>query len=475
MKISSGTVDQYIYFVAVDSTDLKTRETGLTTFTVYRSRNGAAAAVMTTPTVNETDATNMPGVYELLLDEDMTIGASNDDEEMAFHITQAAMAPVTRTINLYRSKITGGNTLDVTATGAAGIDWGNVENKTTANDLSGTDIQLVDTVTTYTGNTLQTIDAATLNDVAATDIVSNGAITTLTGSVVSVDLCDLTTLTTTTTTNTDMVTEPPTVTQMWDTDISALVTANGGALLLKDVPSTIEFNNRTILSTDYFDPAIDAVANVTLVATTTTNTDMRGTDSAALATSLATVDTNVDTLITNQGDWATAVGFATPTNITAATGIVLSGVTHTGAVIPTVTLTDTVTTYTGNTKQTADNDVRLAANNTLLLDIPTVSEFEARTPTAAELAYIVGNAALGVPVTFASGTTTTGVFTASTGVDGTTPDATDDHYNGRLLVFTDGTLINQVTDITDYVGSTRTVTITAITSAVGASTTARLI
>jgi hypothetical protein len=38
--------------------------------------------------------------------------------------------------------------LDVTATGAAGIDWGNVENKTTANDLSGTDIQLCDTVTT---------------------------------------------------------------------------------------------------------------------------------------------------------------------------------------------------------------------------------------------------------------------------------------------------------------------------------------
>lgn len=38
--------------------------------------------------------------------------------------------------------------LDVTATGAAGIDWGNVENPTTAVDLSGTDIQLCDTVTT---------------------------------------------------------------------------------------------------------------------------------------------------------------------------------------------------------------------------------------------------------------------------------------------------------------------------------------
>lgn len=45
---------------------------------------------------------------------------------------------------------TAGRTLDVTATGAAGIDWGNVENQSTAVDLSGTDIQLCDTVTTNT-------------------------------------------------------------------------------------------------------------------------------------------------------------------------------------------------------------------------------------------------------------------------------------------------------------------------------------
>ena len=147
MRVPSGVTDQYIYFVGVDATDLKTRETGLTGFTVYRSRNGAAAAAFTTPTVNETDVTNMPGVYELLLDEDMTIGSGNDSEEMVFHITATGMAPVTRTVELYRPKITVGNTLDVTATGAAGIDWGNIENKTTANDLSGTDIQLVDTCT----------------------------------------------------------------------------------------------------------------------------------------------------------------------------------------------------------------------------------------------------------------------------------------------------------------------------------------
>lgn len=46
---------------------------------------------------------------------------------------------------------------------------------------------------------------------------------------------------------------------------------------------------------------------------------------------------------------------ASPTNITAATGVVLSGVTHTGAVIP------TVTTLTGHTAQTGDSFARLGA------------------------------------------------------------------------------------------------------------------
>lgn len=49
--------------------------------------------------------------------------------------------------------------LDVTATGAAGIDLANVENPTTALNLSGTTINLVNTLTTYTGNTPQTGDA----------------------------------------------------------------------------------------------------------------------------------------------------------------------------------------------------------------------------------------------------------------------------------------------------------------------------
>lgn len=118
MRIATGVTDQVIYFVAVDSTDLKTRETGLSTFTVYRDRNGAGAAAMTTPTVAEVDGSNMPGVYKLLLDEDMTIGSGNNTEAMVFHITQASMAPVTLEIELFRPPVTAGETLTV-GTGVA--------------------------------------------------------------------------------------------------------------------------------------------------------------------------------------------------------------------------------------------------------------------------------------------------------------------------------------------------------------------
>ena len=117
MRIPSGTTDQYIYFVAVDSTDLKSRETGLTGFTVYWSRNGGAATQDASVTVNEVDATNMPGVYEYLVTEGTTIDAGDDSQEYVLHITHASMAPVTRVIEIYRPKITVGNTLGVAADG----------------------------------------------------------------------------------------------------------------------------------------------------------------------------------------------------------------------------------------------------------------------------------------------------------------------------------------------------------------------
>ncbi len=134
-RFTTGTTDQYIYFVAVDSTDLKTRETGLSSFTVYRARNGAAAAAYTTPTIAEVSSANMPGVYSLLLDEDMTIGSGNNSEEVVLHITQASMAPVTVVFELYRPTATEGGTLTI----SGGIAQANVAQWT------GTAVAAVDT------------------------------------------------------------------------------------------------------------------------------------------------------------------------------------------------------------------------------------------------------------------------------------------------------------------------------------------
>lgn len=44
-------------------------------------------------------------------------------------------------------------------------------------------------------------------------------------------------------------------------------------------------------------------------------------------------------------------------------------------------------------------------------------------------------------------------------------EATDDHYNGRIIIWTSGVLINQATDITDYNGTTKMLTYTAVTEA----------
>jgi hypothetical protein len=154
MRIPSGVTDQYIYFVAVDSTDLKTRETGLSSFTVRRSRNGGASAAYTTPTVNETDLTNMPGVYELLLDEDMTIDSGNHSEEVCLHITQASMAPVTRVFELYRPDVTAGETVTVSSGAVSSV----------------TTVATATAVTTVNGLAANVITAASMNADASAEI-----------------------------------------------------------------------------------------------------------------------------------------------------------------------------------------------------------------------------------------------------------------------------------------------------------------
>lgn len=91
--------------------------------------------------------------------------------------TQASIDAIeTDTNSLNDTKVP--QTLNLTASGNIGIDWANVENPTTALDLSGTDIQLVDTVTTYTGNTVQTGDSFARIGAAGAGLTDLGGMST---------------------------------------------------------------------------------------------------------------------------------------------------------------------------------------------------------------------------------------------------------------------------------------------------------
>jgi len=124
-EVTAGSTDEIVYFVAVDDTDLHTRETDLVAgdFTVYYSINGGAATAMTTPTVTEISKANMPGEYKLLVDEAAmtTLGATKNQANMLLSISHANMDRVSLSVIVRRPIITGGETLTV-ASGVADAD-----------------------------------------------------------------------------------------------------------------------------------------------------------------------------------------------------------------------------------------------------------------------------------------------------------------------------------------------------------------
>jgi len=192
MRIPSGIITQELYFIAVDETDLKTRETGLSSFTVHRSRDGGASTAMTTPTITEIDVVNMPGVYSLLIDEDTTIDSGNDSEEILFHITHAGMAAVDSTVELYRAKATIGKTLNVTSTGIGDTDIVSISGDTTAAD----NLELQYDGTGLAGDTFPAtqVQVGSLSTGSAAISVQADSFTLTTGTVASGSITDTETL-----------------------------------------------------------------------------------------------------------------------------------------------------------------------------------------------------------------------------------------------------------------------------------------
>lgn len=148
---------------------------------------------------------------------------------------------------------------------------------------------------------------------------------------------------------------------------------------------------------------------------------------------------------------------ANTTNITAATGIVLSGVTHTGAVIPTVSA---VTGLTAATVHADLDDIQARLPAALVggrIDA-SVGAVAANAITAASIAPDAGVELRGVVTgTADSGTTTTVV-------DAERTEADTDYWRGQMIVFTSGTLLGQARLITAFNAATDTITYSPATT-----------
>lgn len=125
---------------------------------------------------NPTTALDLSGTDIQLVDTASTVTDGAKDATVAKDSTVAKEA----TIN---TKIP--NNLNTTVSGNIGIDWANVENPTTALDLSGTDIQLVDTASTVTDGAKDSTVAkdATVGKEATLDSMSGATFNTATDSL----------------------------------------------------------------------------------------------------------------------------------------------------------------------------------------------------------------------------------------------------------------------------------------------------
>lgn len=102
MKILNGSLDNIIFFTALDVATNLARLTGLNSFTVWYQLGSGSKAAMTGPTINELDNTTMQGVYSLLIDELLMTKLTDDkSEELAIHITHVTMREITRFIEVY--------------------------------------------------------------------------------------------------------------------------------------------------------------------------------------------------------------------------------------------------------------------------------------------------------------------------------------------------------------------------------------
>lgn len=222
LQIKKASTDVTLYVFVQDSASTTGGgKTGIAynaaSFTAYYVRPLASAAAITlaTQTVTgahsdggwvEVDSTNMPGVYRFDLPDAVCADGVNSVAIMLKGASGMAPLPLEIDLTAYdpqsatnlglsnldaavTSRIAptvAGRTLDVTATGAAGIDWANVENPTTTVGLSGTTVKTATDVETDTADIQSRIPASLVSGRIDASVGAMAA-NTLTASALATD------------------------------------------------------------------------------------------------------------------------------------------------------------------------------------------------------------------------------------------------------------------------------------------------
>ncbi len=375
-----------------------------------------------------------------------------------------------------------GRSLDVSATGEAGLDWANIGAPTTAQNLSATNIDVDQIVASV-----------------------SGAVGSVTGAVGSV------TAGVTVTTNNDKTgygLSAAAVQAVWDALTTALTTVGSiGKLLVDNVNAAIS-SRSSHSAADVWAAATRTLTAFGFGVTVTTNNDKTG---YALTTAEedAIVDKAWDELIAGHlgagstgaklnaaggaaDPWATAIpgayGAGTAGKIvgdnvnatissrsTLAAADVRSAVGLAAANLDTqlTAIDDFIDTEVAAIKAVTDALPNAGALTTIQADL---DDIQTRLPAAlsggnikadvlavnvstAAAASLAKSAASIVRAAAVAGTLSTTQMTTDL------TEVTDDHYNGRVIIWTSGVLLDQATAITDYTGATKMLAYTAITEA----------
>lgn len=156
--------------------------------TAYVSKDYGAVTVLADTSATEMDATNAKGYYLF----DAAQGETNGDCLMVsaksttsgIVVVGAPAVIYTRPTTGWLAPTTAARTLDVSATGEAGVDWANVGSPTTANGLTGTTIATSQVVASVTG----AVGSVTGSVGSVTGAVGSVSSITASGGIVSADI-----------------------------------------------------------------------------------------------------------------------------------------------------------------------------------------------------------------------------------------------------------------------------------------------